>query len=48
MPFVKCPKRIVIDGRLAAFEGQLLTQEQAKALGLEKPEKKPAKKAADK
>ena len=41
-----CEKRVVKDGKLAAFEGQLVTEEEAVALGLakaggEKPEKGP-------
>ena len=32
-----CEKRVVKNGKLAAFEGQLLTQEEAVALGLAKP-----------
>ncbi len=48
MPFVRCPKRVVVDGKLAAFEGQLLTQEQAKALGVAEPEKKQPKKVSSK
>lgn len=31
---IKCPKRVVVDGRLAAFEGQMITEEEAKRLGL--------------
>jgi hypothetical protein len=46
MMFV-CKERVTRDGYLVAFEGQQMTEEEARAKGLlPEHEKKPAKKAA--
>lgn len=39
-----CKKRVIVDGKLAAFEGQLVTEEEAVALGLVKADGEKAKK----
>lgn len=40
---IVCPSRIVRDGKLAAFQGQLLTASEAEALGIKTEASKPAK-----
>lgn len=36
---IPCPRRIIVDGKLAAYKGMLITEEQAEAFGLSSGEK---------